>query len=1499
MPVFTEGHDPLDAAGRDLVTPIAAPDPKPSYDRPDDPLPAAFRQSNPVVSVIEALRRSSGAAYDPDHNPLQAIQGTKYANEPDLFVGSGSEAETRSLMARIDQQERDRETLAANGFAGTAASVVAGLLDPTMFIAAGGVVKAARGGYSVLRSGASAAGAGVLQAGVSELALNLSQVGRPTDDVPWVLGSSALLGGLIGVGASALLNRVERAGIATALDADRAALSADAGLPKPVSAGAAASDVRTMAPTPLVPDAIRNLVPPSVRDTAARWLMSWSPTQRTFFARDSIEARKAMAELTELAFDFEDHAAGITTTRDGLAPVGTLAKMTQTRHMIDAGDQLEKQFLTYRYGADDNGAAAGSMTQALREDLLRGGPAAKLSFSDFKAEVAKALRADDTHEIPEVQQVAQHMRSSIFDPLQRRLVEAGLMSAEDAVPRGDRSFLTRAWDKRQVAERRPELHRIVTDWLQGEQAAKAGQKARIGAAVNDRRMIEQQLRRVEHRLGILEGRNRDTVAQLKERAVELNGADAREAAMAGREQVHADSIAELQDFIDTMRETARDPDSKMRLDQLEQELAVLREAERQSRPSPTALDGVDTEERAATLQGDMKTAAEVFVGRRNAPQAESFLSYLTRYGGVADEDARAVFRDIRRPGLVRNTRDHMGRSGTVVRSIDDWGEKLHEDFPAAFPERPDRATVLAVMHDAAQGREPWFMHFGPDGSPLPHVRVGELEDTLSDLFERLGLARPQSVKDVVRALNSDKRITLQDLIREAEEMDAAGAAVPPRAALDAQERLVDEARQARAEVRRLLDDAIANRRGAERDRMKAGIRADEARVAVTRSENRFEALQAHQERQQMMRDLLEAARDNAKAEHARLTKAIEDEVRQWKGHSSGEAIAALASRDEAERIRALKEEAGVYNGSGKRMASADRAVARAVKRMLATDQDLSGQELQSRAQEIIDRILGSPDGRLPYDAASNAAHIVAPQTERRGSLMARDFAIPSNLVDGFLNNDVDEVLHQYLRTIVPDLLLHERFGDVEMTSQFRALNEEYAAKALAAKTDQQRARIENDRQAAIRDLAAVRDRVRNIYGWPQQQAMPITASVARVARSYNTVTDLGTSTLNSLPDMAGAVFQHGLQAVIGDGWAPFLKAMTNRSGPVNAAMKRQAKDMLIALETKLNLRSHAVADIVENHKPGSRFERALRWTADKSQILNFQAPWTDTVKSVAATVATAEHIRAIERTVAGNGTAADAAMLARSNINEAMAGRIYAAYKDGGGEVIDGTPFVDVAKWKDRDAATAFTAAMMREADIAVVTPGLEKPLAFSNPVFALLGQFKSFIGATHERLMIPALQRRDAKTLAGLFSSIGAGMLSYKLYALVSGRETSERPQDWIKEGISRGGVLGWFDEINNSGLAKLSSGRLDIYRLIGADRPMSRFEQRTTAAALLGPTWGKVEGLVGASGAAFRGEWSRSDTTRLRRMVPLQNLFYLRHAIGEAEAGVNDAFGVPARAS
>ena len=60
----------------------------------------------------------------------------------------------------------------------------------------------------------------------------------------------------------------------------------------------------------------------------------------------------------------------------------------------------------------------------------------------------------------------------------------------------------------------------------------------------------------------------------------------------------------------------------------------------------------------------------------------------------------------------------------------------------------------------------------------------------------------------------------------------------------------------------------------------------------------------------------------------------------------------------------------------------------------------------------------------------------------------------------------------------------------------------------------------------------------------------------------------------------------------------------------------------------------------------------------------------------------------------------------------------------------------------------------------------------------------------------------------------------------------------------------------------------------------------------SLVGPTLGYLEDRPN-----FSGEWTASDTHRLRKMLPYQNLFYIRQLLDKVEEETNNALGVPQR--
>jgi hypothetical protein len=675
-----------------------------------------------------------------------------------------------------------------------------------------------------------------------------------------------------------------------------------------------------------------------------------------------------------------------------------------------------------------------------------------------------------------------------------------------------------------------------------------------------------------------------------------------------------------------------------------------------------------------------------------------------------------------------------------------------------------------------------------------------------------------------------------------------------------------------------------------------GAVADEARRGERRNFKRLDVLKERLSDAEQRKALIEEYRAAAQQMHDEVRAKIEAEIAAWEGKSSTEAKQALKAREKYAAEREAAAKAKGEPAPTNRLKAADDAIDRAVKRIIESDRDLSVQELRSRANETVNRILGSPDGRLPYDMASGGPRMgVGASDELRGSAAAREFAVSNAWAREWLEDDVEQVMALYLRTMVPDTLIAERFGDVNMEQVFRRINEQYDRRIDATgPSAKERKRLDKEKNMVIENVAAFRDRIRGTYGWSQEASAQNMARYGNAAKLLNNVTSMGVSAISSLPDMAGTVFRWGMGAAFRDGWSPFMRSLMDKEMRAEWGQhKGQMRALGIGIETATNARQNAIDDVMDVYRPQSKWERALQYGSDKFFIANLLAPETDLFKTIASHVAMSELLKGSAAVRAGNVTQKQLEILAENSIDRQMAQRIADQFEQHGGISEKGVRLTNLADWTDRAAADSLAGAIGRETDIAVVTPGQEKPKLFSRPGWSVLSQFKNFTASANERILIANLQRRDANTLQGLTTAIALGMLSYKINSFFGGQETSDKPADWFREGVTRAGILGWLEE-GNAMASKVGRGQIDIHRLYGAEKPASRYVSRSAVDMLLGPTAGKLKDAFQVTGSGVSGDWSESDTKALRRMMATQNLFYLRGLFNQVEQGANAKLGI-----
>lgn len=188
-----------------------------------DTLGAAFRNDN-----ILFQKARPGGAYEPI-DVWSQIKETPYEEHFDAFKDVRNQAEFDHVQRQIDEETATKQTLAAAPwYQNIPATLMANLTDPTVLLPGGAFVRGANGGFALARTAASvAAGAGA-QSAVQETVLQNAQALRTWDESAISIGSSTLLGGLLGWGGAALLSRGEMRGAAAALDRQLGATGGDA-----------------------------------------------------------------------------------------------------------------------------------------------------------------------------------------------------------------------------------------------------------------------------------------------------------------------------------------------------------------------------------------------------------------------------------------------------------------------------------------------------------------------------------------------------------------------------------------------------------------------------------------------------------------------------------------------------------------------------------------------------------------------------------------------------------------------------------------------------------------------------------------------------------------------------------------------------------------------------------------------------------------------------------------------------------------------------------------------------------------------------------------------------------------------------------------------------------------------------------------------------------------------------------------------------------------------
>lgn len=516
------------------------------------------------------------------------------------------------------------------------------------------------------------------------------------------------------------------------------------------------------------------------------------------------------------------------------------------------------------------------------------------------------------------------------------------------------------------------------------------------------------------------------------------------------------------------------------------------------------------------------------------------------------------------------------------------------------------------------------------------------------------------------------------------------------------------------------------------------------------------------------------------------------------------------------------------------------------------------------ADEIYSTITGLDDVRPTFEL----------KVDTRGPLKEKVFHIPTNKIMEFLDTDVSRVSERYAEVMSREIALQRNFGTRDFAEAKVKLDDELRIKKQGLKdNDPKKELLEKRYEADKEDLQFLWDKVRGTF---RSATNPddIWVQGARIARNLNYVSLMGGQTISSMADVGNIAIRNGYLKTFEDGLIPMVKSLVGDGTALKVA-RQELREMGIVVEGLKNSRMASMFDLDDNLGRGSKFERGTRNMTRIFSKITLMNWWNDTMKTAAALTAQAQILRNSEKILQGKALTNKALRkMASAGLDKDMMRRI-ATQARKYGKKESGIRVSNAKMWDDAEARRVYQAVLAKEVRSTIVTPtSADKPIFMNTEIGKTLTQFKSFAIASHQRLLIPAIQNADAKVLEGISAGVMMGMLIYYLKETLAGRKVSDNPAVWVAEGIDRSGLISVVMEAHNT-TEKLTG--LGLSRLTGS-APMSRYASRSGLESVLGPTFGRAGDMVQVAHAMSRGEMSDSDIRTLRRLMPAQNLFYLR---------------------
>lgn len=529
-------------------------------------------------------------------------------------------------------------------------------------------------------------------------------------------------------------------------------------------------------------------------------------------------------------------------------------------------------------------------------------------------------------------------------------------------------------------------------------------------------------------------------------------------------------------------------------------------------------------------------------------------------------------------------------------------------------------------------------------------------------------------------------------------------------------------------------------------------------------------------------------------------------------------------------------------------------------------------EVKQRVLDALDNIQGAPRGTTEI-----------PRLKLPKSLKARTLDVPDEILKPYLSSDFEHVMSSYNRSVLPQIEMRKQFGNIDLKDQLDTVRDAYNIKAQYA-DNEGKAKLLKQRDADIRDLTLIRDRVLNQTGPRGNEPLQMVRA-AQLIRSYNYTRMLGGQNFSALPDFGRTVTRYGLINT-GRRLGMFLHTLV---GGENLS-KADAQRLGTALDNVLHTRAHTLVDVGDD-TAGSQVGAHVRNATARFTKLTGIASWDAAMRTLSSQLEQDALSRLITK---GNSSVLERAKLAAHGIGDAELPAVRDQWlKYGSSE--GGLNRARTELWDDQNAAQLVEQAVQRAASSSAffVSKG-DLPGFANSQIGKLILQFKSFAISSVNRLVIPLAQgiaHRDVAAANGLMVMLALGAMADYMKSLADGYKYDlSDPGSVVANAVQRSGVLAYLPDIYS-----IPAGMLHL-------PTFNKFSNLSWMETAGGPTIGTMGAVGDAIYKMTSGKVTAADLHKIRTLLPYQNMWFLARLVNMLEGETADALnakGAPGKSA